>query len=71
MPAGKPAVITMIHFALPQSHFGQPDDFVQGRWLEGAVEASATVDGKVRVRAANARQGSNAVVSIVEWVAEK
>jgi hypothetical protein len=32
------------------------------------VSASQTADGKVLVRAVNARKGSNAVISIIEWV---
>jgi hypothetical protein len=44
------------------------EKFAEGRWLEHRVEPSQTSNGKVLVRAVNARQGSNAVISIVEWV---
>ena len=44
------------------------EKFVDGRWLEHRVEASQTADGKVLVQAINARSGSNAVISILEWV---
>lgn len=54
---------------------GQPlglvEHFVEGRWLERALDGSATAEGRVLVRAINARSGSNAVVSIVEWLEEK
>ncbi len=45
------------------------DQFIEGRWLEAPVTAAETADGRVRVVAKNARQGSNAVLSIIEWVA--
>jgi hypothetical protein len=50
---------------------GVVENFAEGRWLERAVGAAETTDGKVAVRAKNAREGSNAVVSIVEWVEKK
>jgi len=46
-------------------------NFQEGRWLEKELTASDTADGKVLISAANARKGSNAVVSIVEWVEGK
>jgi hypothetical protein len=45
------------------------ESFVDGRWLETKVPATETAEGKVVVTAKNARQDSNAVLSIIEWVA--
>ncbi len=42
--------------------------FTAGKWVEAAVGGDQTGDGKVPVRIVNAKKGSNAVVSIVEWV---
>ena len=42
---------------------------VEGRWLERRIEASQTSDGKILVQAVNTRPGSNAGISIIEWVA--
>jgi hypothetical protein len=42
--------------------------FQEGRWLEKEMAATDTASGKVLITASNARQGSNAVISIVEWV---
>ena len=42
--------------------------FQEGKWLEQRVGSSQTADGKVLIRAVNARKGSNAVLSIIEWV---
>ena len=47
---------------------GVVQDFTEGRWLEQALTATDTADGRVLVRAHNERPGSNAVISIVEWV---
>jgi len=47
---------------------GLAEKFTAGRWLEQRVGADKTGEGKVLIRADNARQGSNAVISIVEWV---
>ncbi|MCL5098344.1 MAG: DUF2961 domain-containing protein, partial [Candidatus Omnitrophica bacterium] len=43
-------------------------NFQNGRWIEQTLYAGQTSTGKVTVRAANARQDSNAVISIIEWV---
>jgi hypothetical protein len=43
-------------------------DFQNDRWLEQALDPSDTASGTVLIRVTNARQGSNAVVSIIEWV---
>ena len=47
---------------------GTLEQFQEGKWLEHRVSADQTADGKVLVRAVNARKGSNAVISIIEWV---
>jgi hypothetical protein len=47
---------------------GNLEKFQEGKWLEHPVSASQTSDGQVLVRAVNARKGSNAVISIIEWV---
>jgi hypothetical protein len=47
---------------------GTLEQFQEGKWLEHPVSADQTADGKVLVRAVNARKGSNAVISIIEWV---
>ncbi len=50
---------------------GLIENFREGRWLEHHVGADETTKGKVLTRATNARAGSNAVISIVEWVQRK
>jgi hypothetical protein len=45
--------------------------FVEGRWVEQAVSAGETREGKVLVQAVNAREEGNAVISIVEWMAPR
>jgi len=47
---------------------GVLEKFQDGKWLEHPVSAAQTADGKVLIRAVNARNGSNAVLSIIEWV---
>ena len=47
---------------------GLVEGFQQGRWLEQAIGADDSADGKILIQAHNARQGSNAVISIIEWV---
>ena len=48
---------------------GVCENFEEGKWLEQKVGPDKTSDGKVLVRAINIRKGSNAVISIIEWVA--
>lgn len=55
--AGKPAVSV--------------EEFEEGRWIEQHVDADDTLEGKVVIQATNAREGSNAVISIIEWVEGK
>ena len=47
---------------------GTLDKFQEGKWLEHPVSTGQTADGKVLIRAVNTRKGSNAVISILEWV---
>jgi hypothetical protein len=47
---------------------GIVEDFQDGRWLERAVDPAKSAEGKILIQARNLRQGSNAVVSIIEWV---
>jgi hypothetical protein len=49
---------------------GVVEQFQEGKWMEQQVSAEDTADGTVLVRAANARKGSNAVLSVIEWVAK-
>jgi hypothetical protein len=48
---------------------GRVENFQEGRWLEQRITAQDSADGKLLVEARNARAGSNAVVSIIEYVA--
>lgn len=53
---------------------GVIENFQRGRWLEHRLSKEETGGGKVLIKAANAllhRAGSNAVISIVEWVTPK
>jgi hypothetical protein len=50
---------------------GTIEQFQKGRWLECPLTRQETAQGKVTVRAVNARQGSNAVLSTIEWVEKK
>jgi len=50
------------------SSLGLIEAFQEGHWLEQKVSSSDSAEGKVLIEARNARQGSNAVISIIEWV---
>jgi len=50
---------------------GTIDNFVEGKWVEHKVTAEQTKDGKILIQAKNARNTSNAVISIVEWQSSK
>lgn len=50
---------------------GAVRDFQEGRWLECPVGPEQSADGKILIQAKNARKGSNAVLSIVEWLDPK
>jgi hypothetical protein len=47
---------------------GQVNHFEEGRWIEHAVSSEQTATGTVAISATNARDTSNAVLSIIEWV---
>lgn len=47
---------------------GLVEGFQEGRWLEQQITPNESADGKVLIQARNARQGSNAVISIIEWI---
>jgi hypothetical protein len=47
---------------------GTIEDFQEGRWLEQPLTAAETATGKILIQVTNARAGSNAVISMVEWV---
>lgn len=50
---------------------GVIENLQEGRWLEQPVTAAESADGKILIQARNMRQGSNAVISVVEWVEAK
>jgi hypothetical protein len=50
---------------------GLVENFREGRWLEQHVGPEQSSEGKLIVQAHNERAGSNAVISIIEWVADK
>ncbi len=47
---------------------GLIERFQEGRWIEQPLTAEDTATGKVAIRAINRRKGSNAVISLIEWV---
>ncbi|HOW19043.1 MAG TPA: DUF2961 domain-containing protein [Phycisphaerae bacterium] len=50
---------------------GVIEKFQEGRWLEQRLDSGDTAGGRVLIEARNVRAGSNAVISIVEWVEGK
>jgi hypothetical protein len=50
---------------------GAVKKFQEGRWLEQSIGPAESAEGKILIQARNLRQGSNAVISIIEWVAPK
>jgi hypothetical protein len=50
---------------------GTIEGFQEGRWLEQAITPAESAQGKITIQARNVRQGSNAVISIIEWVEAK
>jgi hypothetical protein len=50
---------------------GLVENFREGRWLEQSISPRESADGKILIQARNARQGSNAVISIIEWLQKK
>jgi len=49
---------------------GLVEDFQEGRWLEQRISSQDSAGGKLLIEARNAREGSNAVISIIEVVAK-
>jgi len=47
---------------------GLVEGFQEGQWLEQYISPDDSANGKIMVQARNARQGSNAVISIIEWI---
>ncbi len=50
---------------------GKIQKFQAGRWLEQSIGPADSAEGKILIQARNLRQSSNAVLSILEWVAAK
>ncbi len=47
---------------------GLVESFQEGRWLQQRITAQDSADGRILIEAHNAREGSNAVISIIEFV---
>ncbi len=47
---------------------GLIENFQEGRWLEYPVTARDNAEGRLLIEARNAREGANAVISIIEFV---
>ena len=47
---------------------GVVENFQEGRWLEQPISPTESAEGKILIQARNLREGSNAVISILEWV---
>lgn len=47
---------------------GLIEGFQEGRWLEQPITAQDSAEGKLVIEARNAREGSNAVISIIEFI---
>ncbi|MHC4445654.1 MAG: glycoside hydrolase family 172 protein [Planctomycetota bacterium] len=50
---------------------GEFADFQKGRWIETPIDSDMTGDGQLIIRAKNLNQGSNAAISIIEWLNPK
>jgi hypothetical protein len=50
---------------------GVVEKFQEGRWLERVVNSEESADGTIPIQVRNLRKGSNAVISIIEWVGQK
>jgi hypothetical protein len=50
---------------------GTVEQFQEGRWLEQPISPAESAEGKILIQVRNLRQGSNVVLSIIEWVAAK
>ncbi|HNQ89068.1 MAG TPA: DUF2961 domain-containing protein [Verrucomicrobiota bacterium] len=49
-------------------HATRVEDFVEGLWIEQELRPEETAEGRLTVRAVNHQPGSNATLSILEWV---
>lgn len=47
---------------------GTFENFQGGRWIDVPISSDKTADGKLPVKVVNAREGSNAVLSIIMWI---
>ena len=47
---------------------GLVEGFQEGQWLEQYISPDDSANSKIMIQARNARQGSNAVISIIEWI---
>ena len=47
---------------------GTFENFQHGCWIDVPVSAEKTADGKLSIQVANARKGSNAVLSNIIWL---
>lgn len=63
---GRRETITVADKSLGEIH-----DFREGRWLECTINPEQSADGKIPIQVRNARQGANAVLSIIEWVGSR
>ena len=50
---------------------GLIENFQKGHWLEQSISSNESAEGRILIQANNARQGSNAVISIIEWIGKK
>ena len=54
--------------AIAGKSLGLVENFEEGRWLEQTITSNESAEGRVLIEARNARQTSNAVISIIEWI---
>jgi hypothetical protein len=47
---------------------GLVEGFQEGRWLEQPIAESDSAEGKILIEIRNAREGSNAVISVIEFI---
>jgi len=47
---------------------GLVENFQDGRWLEQRITSQDSAEGKLLIEASNARTGSNAVISLIEFI---
>ncbi|MEN6333730.1 MAG: glycoside hydrolase family 172 protein [Phycisphaerales bacterium] len=47
---------------------GLVEDFQEGRWLQQPISAQDSAEGKLAIEIRNAREGSNAVISMIEFI---